>query len=40
VIAHGGVIDEGVHFIPKPFGIADLAPKLREVLHGSDITTA
>jgi two-component system, cell cycle sensor histidine kinase and response regulator CckA len=32
VIAHQGVLDEGVHFIQKPFAINDLAAKIREVL--------
>jgi two-component system, cell cycle sensor histidine kinase and response regulator CckA len=32
VIAHHGVIDEGVHFIQKPFTIQDLAAKIRKVL--------
>ena len=32
VIAHQGVLDEGVHFIQKPFTMDDLAAKLREVL--------
>jgi FixJ family two-component response regulator len=32
VIAHQGVLDEGVSFIQKPFSMADLAEKLREVL--------
>jgi len=32
VIAHHGVLDEGVHFLQKPFSIAALAEKLREVL--------
>jgi PAS domain S-box-containing protein len=32
VIAHQGVLDEGVAFIQKPFSVADLAEKLREVL--------
>ena len=32
VIAHHGVLDEGVHFIRKPFLIKELAYKLREVL--------
>ena len=32
VIAHQGVLDEGVHFIQKPFSINDLAAKIREVL--------
>lgn len=32
VIAYRGVLDEGVHFIQKPFSIKALAAKLREVL--------
>jgi CheY-like chemotaxis protein len=32
VIAHQGVLDEGVHFIQKPFSLNDLAAKIREVL--------
>jgi two-component system cell cycle sensor histidine kinase/response regulator CckA len=32
VIAHHGVIDEGLHFIRKPFTLPDLAAKVREVL--------
>jgi PAS domain S-box-containing protein len=32
VIAHQGVLDEGVAFIQKPFSMADLTEKLREVL--------
>ncbi len=32
VIAHHGVLEEGVHFIPKPFLMKDLANKIREVL--------
>lgn len=32
IIAHHGVLDEGVHFIQKPFSMTDLAEKLREVL--------
>ena len=32
VIAHHGVLDEGVHFIQKPFSIKDLAAKVREAL--------
>jgi two-component system cell cycle sensor histidine kinase/response regulator CckA len=32
VIAHNGVLDEGVHFIQKPFSKKDLAAKVREVL--------
>jgi PAS domain S-box-containing protein len=34
VIAHHGVLDEGVHFIQKPFSIKDLGGKLREALEG------
>jgi len=32
VIAHHGILDEGVHFIQKPFAKQDLAVKVREVL--------
>jgi two-component system, cell cycle sensor histidine kinase and response regulator CckA len=34
VIARNGVLDEGVHFIQKPFSTQDLAAKVREVLDG------
>jgi len=34
VIAHHGVLDEGVNFIQKPFSMADLSVKVREVLDG------
>ena len=34
VIAHNGVLDEGVNFIQKPFSVRDLAAKLRKVLGG------
>jgi len=32
VIAHHGVLDEGVHFIQKPFSVNSLAAKVREAL--------
>jgi two-component system cell cycle sensor histidine kinase/response regulator CckA len=32
VIAHHGVLDEGVHFLQKPFSIEDLAARVRETL--------
>ena len=32
VIAHHGVLDEGVHFIQKPFSARDLAARVRAVL--------
>ena len=32
VIAHHGVLDEGVYFIQKPFSMKDLAAKVREAL--------
>ncbi len=32
VIAHHGVLDEGVHFIQKPFSHRDLAARVRETL--------
>ena len=34
VIAHHGVLDEGVQFIQKPFSAADLAVKVRKALEG------
>jgi two-component system, cell cycle sensor histidine kinase and response regulator CckA len=34
IIAHHGVLDEGVHFIQKPFSMKDLGGKLRETLEG------
>ncbi|MBI5095706.1 MAG: PAS domain S-box protein [Candidatus Hydrogenedentes bacterium] len=35
VIAHHGVLDDGVYFIQKPFSTAELAAKVREALsHG------
>lgn len=34
VIAHHGVLDEGVHFIQKPFSTNDLATKIREAMTG------
>jgi CheY-like chemotaxis protein len=33
VIAHRGVLDEGVNFIPKPLSVNSLAAKVREVLE-------
>jgi len=32
VIAHHGVLDQGVHFINKPFSRQDLADRVREAL--------
>jgi hypothetical protein len=32
VIAHHGVLDDGVHFIQKPFNMNIMSAKLREVL--------
>ena len=34
VIAHHGVLDEGINFIQKPFSLPDLASKVRDVLDG------
>jgi PAS domain S-box-containing protein len=34
IIARHGVLDEGVHFIQKPFSQADIAAMVREVLDG------
>jgi PAS domain S-box-containing protein len=33
VIAHHGVLDEGVHFLQKPFSLKDLAEKVKEILE-------
>jgi signal transduction histidine kinase/CheY-like chemotaxis protein len=35
VIAHRGVLDEGVRFIQKPFSIRDVAAKVRAVFDGT-----
>ena len=32
VIAHQGILDEGLQFISKPFSLKDLAAKLREAI--------
>ncbi|MBI4879363.1 MAG: PAS domain-containing protein [Planctomycetes bacterium] len=34
VIAHRGILDEGVHFLAKPFTRDEIARKVREVLDG------
>jgi DNA-binding response OmpR family regulator len=34
VIAHRGVLEEGMNFVAKPFSLAALAAKVREVLDG------
>ncbi len=34
VIAHRGILDEGVHFLQKPFAMQALAIKVREALRG------
>ena len=34
VIAHQGVVDEGIRFLKKPFSMKDLADKLVEVMEG------
>jgi len=36
VIARHGVLNEGVHFIQKPFTMKDLAAKIRNVLVGEE----
>lgn len=33
VIAHHGVLDEGLYFLPKPFSMKDLASKVRALLN-------
>ena len=34
VIAHQGVLEEGTHFVQKPFSLRSLAARLREALEG------
>jgi FixJ family two-component response regulator len=36
VIAHRGVLDEGMHFIQKPFSQKELAVKVCEALRGKN----
>jgi signal transduction histidine kinase len=36
IIAPKGVLDDGIHFIQKPFSMAALAAKVREALDGND----
>jgi len=36
VIAHHGILDEGVHFLQKPFSRKELALKVREILDWHD----
>ncbi len=39
VIAHHGVIDEGLNFIQKPFSKDELSVKVRDALNGADAET-
>jgi two-component system cell cycle sensor histidine kinase/response regulator CckA len=34
IIAHHGILDEGVHFLQKPFSLADLSARVRKALQG------
>jgi len=36
VVAHHGVLDEGVHFIQKPFSMDNPAAKVRDALDAQD----
>jgi two-component system, cell cycle sensor histidine kinase and response regulator CckA len=35
VIVHQGVLEEGVHFIQKPFTLKDLAIKVRQAIESN-----
>ncbi|MBV5326801.1 MAG: response regulator, partial [Chlorobium sp.] len=35
VIAHHGILDEGINFLQKPFSRRELAAKIREILDTS-----
>lgn len=37
VIAHHGVLEKGIHFIPKPFSRRVLAAKVRETLEENNL---
>ena len=34
IVAHRGIVDEGIQYLPKPYTIQTLAAKVREVLDG------
>ena len=36
-IAHHGVLEEGIHFLPKPYTMSQLAAKVRQVLDSDNI---
>jgi len=36
VVAHRGVLDEGVNFLQKPFSLATLSAKVRAILDGTE----
>ena len=38
VIAHHGILDEGIHFLQKPFAKQALAEKVRKILDGKQIS--
>jgi len=37
IIAQQGVLNDGLHFIQKPFSVQDLAKKVREVLKKGQV---
>jgi FixJ family two-component response regulator len=39
IVAQRGVLEQGVHFLQKPFSLHDLAAKVKETLADTDTDT-